>query len=89
MIPKNGNGFALRVTPALVSEVGRQVASCTEEQSRSNLARRGIDLGKKTLSRVVRNFGSKALQYREQRILAGKATELGSVGDRRIAIPKR
>lgn len=78
-----------RVTPALVSEVGRQVASCTEEQARSNLARRGIDLGKKTLSRLVRNFGSKALQYRGQRILAGTATELGSVADRRIAIPKR
>jgi hypothetical protein len=75
-----------RVTPALVSEVARQVASCAEEQARSNLARRGIELGKKTLSRLVRNFGSKALQYREQRVLAGMATELGSVAGRRIAI---
>lgn len=79
-------GVQDRVTPALVSEVARQVASCTEEQARANLARRGIELGKKTLSRLVKNFGSKALQYREQRILTGMATELGSVAGRRIAI---
>lgn len=79
-------GVQDRVSPALVSEAARQVASCTEEQARANLARRGIELGKKTLSRLVRNFGSKALQYREQRILTGMATELGSVAGRRIAI---
>lgn len=79
-------GVQDRVTPALASEAARQVATGTQEQARSNLARQGIKLGKKTLSRLIKNFGSKALQYREQRILTGEATELGSVAGRRLVI---
>ena len=75
-----------RVTPALASEVARQVACCTEEQARSNLARTGIELGKKTLSRIVRNFGSRALKYRDERISAGIASEIGNVKGRRLTI---
>jgi len=75
-----------RVTPALISEAARQVSSGTQEQARSNLARQGIELGKNTLARLIKNFGSKALRYREQRILTGEATEFGSVAGRRIVI---
>lgn len=79
-------GVQDRVTPALASEVALQVTCSTEEQARSNLARRGIELSKKSLSTIVKNFGVRALQYRDERVLAGVASELGDVSGARIVV---
>lgn len=79
-------GVQGRVTPALASEIALQVACGPQEQARSNLARRGIDLSKKVLQRIVNGLGSRALAYRQERIVPGLASELGDVSGVRIAI---
>lgn len=79
-------GVQGRITPALASEVALQVACAPQEQARSNLARRGIELKKKVLQRIVKGLGSTALAYREKRIKTGLAYELGDVSGARIVI---
>jgi hypothetical protein len=58
-------GIHFRVSPALAAEVGRLVALGPIEQSRDSLALRGVDLDIKTVHRLARCLGQRALHYRE------------------------
>jgi len=79
-------GIHNRATPALASEVALQVSCGTIDQAHERLARRGIKLGKKRIISLLKSVGSRALDYREQSILSGNATEIGSVVGRRLAV---
>ncbi len=58
-------GLHFRASPALVSEVGRLVAIGTIEQAKDSLSRRGIQLGRKVISRITRCLAHSGLSYRD------------------------
>lgn len=49
-------GIHFRVTPALASEAARLVAISTEAEAHETLSLRGVQLGRKTVSRLTRRF---------------------------------
>lgn len=58
-------GIHYRISPALGSEVARLVAQGTQRDALENLAVRGVELKLKVIQRLVRDFASRALAYRE------------------------
>jgi hypothetical protein len=79
-------GVQDRTTPALTSEALLQLATGTVEQTRFQLARKGIVFHNTGIERLLENQGSRALEYRTERVLSGSASELGDVTGLRIAI---
>lgn len=72
---KNGNGLYPileilgirdRVTPAVASEVARQMALGTVTQTQRNLATRGIELGRKKIRTLALRVGERGLRFRTQ-----------------------
>lgn len=58
-------GIHHRTTPGLASEIARQFAQGSLEQSRQNLAQRGIHLQEKVISSVAQKVAKRGLSYRE------------------------
>jgi hypothetical protein len=58
-------GIHYRVSPALAAEVGRLVALGPIEQALDALDLRGVDLDEKTVHRLAKRLGERALRYRE------------------------
>lgn len=94
-------GLDFRISPALTSEVARLVALDTVDQARDTLARRGISLDRKVITRVATSVAQSGLSYRdwvEQQTkdgarglsARGKRLVIGADGGRvRIRIPKK
>lgn len=57
-------GIHDRVSPALASEIARQMAISTVEEARGNLAERGIELGTKVVWRLANRIAERGLAYR-------------------------
>ena len=70
-------GIQYRVTPALASDVARMVAMSTEAEAQETLRLRGIDLGRKTVSRLAKRFAKRSLEYRDWK---QRQTEAGHRG---------
>jgi hypothetical protein len=86
---RNGNGLypvleilgiRYRVTPALASEVARQMALGTVSQTQDNLATRGIYLGRKKIRAIALAVGERSLQFRRE-VIEG-STKGGSQNNR-------
>lgn len=80
-------GMHLRTTPALASEVARLVAVGTVDQAKDTLARRGIRLDRKIITRVALSLAQSGLSYRswvEQRTQDGARGQ--SVKGKRLVI---
>lgn len=106
---KNGNGLypileALgirdRVTPAVASEVARQMALGTVSQTQQNLAVQGIHLGRKRIHTLALRVGERGLRYRTEVIepsltgqtslVDGHTLLIGTDGGRlRTRVPKK
>lgn len=105
---KNGNGLypvleilgiRERVTPAVASEVARQIALGTVTQTQQNLATRGIHLGRKKIHTLALRVGERGLRFRAEAIessplgrdslVEGHTLLIGTDGGRlRTRIPK-
>lgn len=71
-------GIHFRVTPALASEAARLVAISTEAEAHETLSLRGVQLGRKTVSRLARRFAKLALKYRDWKLAQTQAGYKGS-----------
>ena len=87
---KNGNGLypvleilgiRYRVTPALASEVARQMALGTVSQTQDNLTTRGIHLGRKKIRMIALAVGERGLLFRREVI---EESPKGGSKDRRV-----
>jgi hypothetical protein len=82
-------GIAWNVTPALATEITRQVAdSDSVRTARSALERRGIDLGHKQTLRIVNAVGSRAVDQRDTWLLnaAEQPATSGTLKGKRVVI---
>jgi hypothetical protein len=81
-------GIHFRVTPALGSEVARQVALGTLDEARATLLERGVDLDKKVIRRVAAQIAERALGYRQWCVEQGARmkTRKGQALGKRLAI---
>lgn len=59
-------GIRDRVTPAVASEVARQMALGTVTQTQRNLATRGIELGRKKIRTLALRVGERGLRFRTE-----------------------
>ncbi len=66
-------GITQRATPAVRSEVARQVVRCASNaEAREALAERGLDLNEKTVRALALGVGAQALEQRQARIDAAR-----------------
>jgi len=106
---KNGNGLypvleilgiRNRATPALASEVARQMALGTVSQTQQNLATRGICLGRKKIHTLALRIGERGLRFRAEvmepsptgrnSLVEGHTLLIGTDGGRlRTRVPKK
>lgn len=80
-------GITHGCTPALLSEVSRQVvASDSIEEARCNLARLGVEMDIKTVWRIGQVFARDCLEVRDQRLAAAGEGKPGDLGGRRVVL---
>jgi len=93
-------GIRERATPAVASEVARQMALGTVTQTQQNLATRGIHLGRKKIHTLALRVGERGLRFRAEvmepspsgrdSLVEGHTLLIGTDGGRlRTRIPKR
>lgn len=93
-------GIRDRATPALASEVARQMALGTVTQTQQNLTTRGIHLGRKRIRTLALRVGERGLRFRAEVIepspegqgslVEGQTLLIGTDGGRlRTRIPKK
>jgi hypothetical protein len=79
-------GISHHRTPALMSEITRQVVeSSSEEEARESLARRGIDLDIKTVWRLINLHGEDSLKARDEKLAVATGQEGEMSGMRVVA----